>query len=906
MTSKSIKWLLWAGIITTFLVVAVVVAAAFVLPNYVETRWVPRLTKEFGLPPGDIQVRRIGLWGADLGPIRLLGDDVQAISIATVQIDYSPWSLVRGRIRAIAIGGMGLNVTITPQGISIPGLPTLSGKTTPPKSGDAPFQLETLLPVKLGRFSIYQSHLIIHQNQRQHVVPFEIRLQTQALSQGLLKGQTELSIFGNPLLLHATIDQPANHANINIEAKGFSLARLSQLGSMPVPIQAAGTVDFNAQASFGLQPLGLAKLSINGHFQNTHIVAPNVALENLVTIQGESRPIVLSIKGDRPSNLRWSCAPFRISSPVNMAINRFEGDLNFLPGRWSLNSTMTTLIPRQNVLEGTAIAADLPMGWQMAAGGKPSEKSISFDLLGQSNKAASVAMDQRKLSIQGNEIKINGHLQNDTLNIQGKYAGKEVGLVLPEGKIRVPLLNVDGTLTISPVGSNAASSMTAHAILSEVRSNFGSAVGYAPKITLEASGKNQPHQPWRFNARFKLSKGRITDASKAMKVKNILIDLPLKWPQAAGVKAGKIKIGTVQWDRHLMGGLKGTLQQQAHGMTMALRHSSQLFPGMRVLINGIVDKTGAASIQAEIPRYHPADEIDLGRFAKASAGIMVTGQIQAAGALTMNKGGIKGSARFSFNQGRLRQPSRELLFEGIDMNIQIDDIVSIKSAPQQTLSVGQLALGTLKAENLNVDFQLENAKTLFIEKMQIDWSEGKVNTTAIRIIPGVDEYDVTLFCDRLNLAMVLGQLGAAQADGQGTVNGRIPIHWSKGRLSFDNGFLYSTPGRTGTIKLSGTEVLLSGLPPGTPQHTQLDIATEALKDYTYKWAKLNVQTEDNTLLLKLQFDGKPNRLLPFAYDQALGQFKRVAGQGQADFKGISIDLNLRSPLNDIINYKELF
>ena len=45
--------------------------------------------------------------------------------------------------------------------------------------------------------------------------------------------------------------------------------------------------------------------------------------------------------------------------------------------------------------------------------------------------------------------------------------------------------------------------------------------------------------------------------------------------------------------------------------------------------------------------------------------------------------------------------------------------------------------------------------------------------------------------------------------------------------------------------------------------------------------------------------------LPFAYDQQLGQFKRVAGEGQADFKGISIDLNLRSPLNEIMNYKEL-
>jgi hypothetical protein len=86
----------------------------------------------------------------------------------------------------------------------------------------------------------------------------------------------------------------------------------------------------------------------------------------------------------------------------------------------------------------------------------------------------------------------------------------------------------------------------------------------------------------------------------------------------------------------------------------------------------------------------------------------------------------------------------------------------------------------------------------------------------------------------------------------------------------------------------------------------LDIATEALKDYTYKWARLYLESEDRDLLLKLQFDGKPNRLLPFAYDTGLGRFKRVSGEGEADFTGISIDLNFRSPLNEILRYRTIF
>ena len=297
---------------------------------------------------------------------------------------------------------------------------------------------------------------------------------------------------------------------------------------------------------------------------------------------------------------------------------------------------------------------------------------------------------------------------------------------------------------------------------------------------------------------------------------------------------------------------------------------------------------------------HPGQE-----FSPAAAGILGGGRIGASAQLALDPSGPRGSARFKLDQGRVRQESRHLSLEGIDLAVRMEDLFQFESAPRQRLEVERLALGDLRADHLDVDFQLENANTLFIEKAGLNWCNGRVNASALRIDRAKTDYHLTLYCDRLNLARLLEQLGAAEASGEGSVNGRIPVSWTDEGLTFDNGFLYSTPGQTGTIKLSGTQALMAGLPPGSPQHTQLDIATEALKDYSYQWAKLHLQSEEDILLLKLQLDGKPNRLLPFAYDQSLGQFKRIAGAGQADFKGISIDLNFRSPLNEIIHYQEL-
>lgn len=901
MISKYGHGLLSTGIILVLLAAAVWVAAAIVLPTYLESKLLPRLGKEFGLIPGDVHIRRIGLWGADLGPIRLLSNDVPVITIVAVQIDYSPLSLAHGKVKGIAIGGLGLRLSLTPQGIFIAGRPLRSVNSASPTSGEAEFDLKTLLPVELDRFSIYQSHLIIHRNQHRHVVPFEIRLQTQNLSKGLLKGRAELSIFGNPLSLDAAIDQSANHANLSIATQDFLLESLSQLKQMPAHVQVAGRADLNGKASFTLQPLELTSLSIASHFENTHFTTPKGTIENLASNQEDTQPIVLSIKGDSPAKIQWSCSPFGISSLLNLQVHGFKGEVSYTNKGWSLNSVINTLIPKQRLSKSGHIETDSAIEWQITARGGNSEKGLEFDLISQKGGAFAATMEGRRLTGQKHEININGHLRHSTLHAEGKFSAADLSVQLPEGKTTAPLLNINGTLTLQPEDSDVPSSMRARAILSEVRTKLGATAVHIPKISLEASGEGKP---WHYKARFKLSNGLIIDQPNRLRIKNLTMELPLKWPDPSVSENGRVKIDAIQWNNRQMGGLKGTLRQTSHGLTMALHHTSKLFPGMRVLINGWVD-TSSARISTEIPPHDLADEIDLGRFHPAGAGMRVTGSLKAFGELTADGTGTRGSGQLKFSKGRLSDETRAFLLEGIDMDIQIKDIFEMKSAPQQRLHVDNLAFGSLKADHLDVDFQIEGWQTLFIEKAGINWSNGKINTSSIRIKTDKEDYDVTLFCDRLNLAMVLEQLGAAQASGEGTVSGRIPLRWAGGRLSFDNGFLFSTPGQSGSIQLTGTQMLLSGLPPETPQHTQLDIATEALKDYTYKWAKLNVKSEEDILLLKLQFDGKPNQLLPFAYDQSLGQFKRVAGKGQADFKGISIDLNLRSPLNDIINYKEL-
>ena len=240
------------------------------------------------------------------------------------------------------------------------------------------------------------------------------------------------------------------------------------------------------------------------------------------------------------------------------------------------------------------------------------------------------------------------------------------------------------------------------------------------------------------------------------------------------------------------------------------------------------------------------------------------------------------------------------------MAVALPDLPNIRSAPQQQLFFEKADGGGIMLSNGRIEFQIESLKSLFIEKSQFNWSDGNVDAYAIRISPGAENYRFILYCDRLNMAKVLEQFGAAKAAGEGTLNGRIPLQYSNGKLSFDDGFLFSTPGETGKIRLTDTEILTAGIPPDTPQYLQMELAREALKDYDVSWAKLNITSEGEDVLLRMQLDGKPANLLPFVYKKDLGGFAKIEAEGKGSkFQGIRLNVNFRLPLNKMLQYKEI-
>jgi hypothetical protein len=297
---------------------------------------------------------------------------------------------------------------------------------------------------------------------------------------------------------------------------------------------------------------------------------------------------------------------------------------------------------------------------------------------------------------------------------------------------------------------------------------------------------------------------------------------------------------------------------------------------------------------------------DLGAILPAFKGARITGTLSLDGRAALERGGAAMDADLRVENGGLRMPDKDLALAGIETRLHLPGLAPLRSDPSQMLRIQEVTVGGLRMRDLRINYRLEPDGGVFVEKGRFEWCGGNVTLQSLPIRPGGSEYDLILYCDRLHLATLLDQLGVARAEGEGTVSGRIPLHLKQGRMVFDDGFLYSSPGTGGVIHVTGAELITGALPKDSVQHTQIDLAREALKNYLYDWVRLRMNTEGENLMLELQFDGKPADPLPFEYRKEIGGFVRVDAKSPGSrFQGIRLDVNMGLPLNRILRYREL-
>ncbi len=394
---------------------------------------------------------------------------------------------------------------------------------------------------------------------------------------------------------------------------------------------------------------------------------------------------------------------------------------------------------------------------------------------------------------------------------------------------------------------------------------------------------------------------KITDTTKKLAATNIRLNMPFEIPAPSKPqkKSGYFTIGSLEYKNKDSATLETTLWQTATGISFDSVITSPFIEEFSLACNGDAQLNQDIHLECTLPETF-FESSTFPSYLPIDNSISMSGTLSATGEIAYLGKNFEGFFTTTLSGGNLQ--STEVSLSGIDMQIHLPDITEIQSSPGQLSTIEEIQLGKIKMSDAKIRFRLENQENLFLEKIGFSWCGGTVETGSITLTPDMEDLKTTLYCDRLGFSELLSQFGIEDTEGQGSLNGRLPIEISSNAILFDDGFLFSTPGNSGIVRFNNTEQLRQGMPgiEGTPY---LDYSMKSLENFSYNWTKLTFNTVGKELLVAMQLDGKPAEPLPFGYKK--GQII-ATDKGSGIQHPIRLDVNFRLPLQDMFHYGKNF
>jgi len=853
------------GLVVVLVLACIVLAGLWIaLPRLAQEFVVPMLAKSLNAPELRMDIRRADFSGLDLGEISLSRD--AGIGTRAVLIDWSISGLLQGRIDRVRIFGLEVFASKINGKWEIPGLPipeNSSGAASGPMFVPAIGELQVDGQISLDGDGLRLS------------LPFFLRGSLDEDARLLLDAKTAPA--GQNLSLFLKADLHTSDFQLTFTLPSASVAALASLMPGLERLALGGAVRAVAdltmpldqkprlEAEFGLDAfqslLGGTPLTQDGnatarlHWQDD----PQLALSPVSLLA--PMPLTLTI-----SDVTTSIEDLAFACSWNL----------FLPSLPGIEFSTPPRLAGRTELRGT------DHGWTMrteagldAIEGRPSQTpDLTVSLA-----ATTLSLDT---TTNATDARIDAKLALGRLHMTRDTAAATLsGLNLTVNATAAP--DWTGTAAFSGARLEARQpGMSLTTTRLEAGGTFSLADQFAVSGTINSSAR-----------------AASGDTSAFMTLR-----LPLAWPTPA-VSPGTVNLD-LNWAGKGLAKISSSVAQDLHGAR--LDGTISVLPlAFRAAMKGRVDLKDISGSWLELKAGQSvslpgklADFVPAARDLSGSARLDATARLDMSRGVPMLPVGMKISdlslshdkSKISLNQGSVA--------------LSFSDLLSMRSDPDARMNFDRLQLGTIILEQGVIQFQIEALHSVLVEGCQFKWAGGRIGSQSFRINPSVEDYTVELYCDRVEMAQALEQFGLTQAKGGGTANGRIPVRYADGVLTFDNGFLYSTPGEKGVLKVQGTEILTAGVPPGTPQHGQLDLAAEALKDFSYDWARIRINTEERELIVSLELDGKPEQPLPFSYNREIGGFARVdASSPGSIFQGIRLDVNFRLPLDQLLQYRQL-
>lgn len=856
MLKRLLPWLPAAAAVTVLLVVS--------LPLLVERIVLPPLVAGTGYAGLRIDVSRFGLNGCT---VHVAGRPEAAppVVTGTVRIDWTVAGLLRGRVESVTGDSLFLHAGFPPD-----------GEISPPRSRNSSAAASGWggPPVSVERITVSNSFIIYTHDGGTLAVPVALtarRLEAQRSGSEQLHYRAALQIGRQEMDADFTYEHRDGRltgrlaGEVNFPSLAVMLAPLFALPGQPEG-RAAITLDYALRPV----PFTLARLEGEMRLHGFRWNHPEAGVE--ISSREDAR---VTVAGGG-SAYRIDLAGLALSGPVAAAVD--AGADVFFDGSgaaWQGKMVISPVLGRQKGMAGE-LFIDEAVPMYLRHRGEIADGTVTGTLQSDpdAGQEGGHALRCREMRIRAAGLEAAG-------DFEFKSPGREDGL-----KAKVSL-NGSGIDVQWPDGGFALPA---------------SAVRLSARFT-PGGGEERPDLEGRLN----IAVDELVLRSPDIRLRDILLDLPFANAGRPSPESGTFRINGILFRQVPLGGVAATVQHKPRELVLAGELRTAVLPEDPIFLtagagwpeNG--EPSGRLSWSVGDGRL---DASRLADFHRALEGLSGAGMLDLSGNLAVGRSGTGGELTVSLRGGSFALPDAQIALRDAAFSLHFPSLPRPVSAPAQKISLGAVQGKKVVMNDVMITFQLESPESLFLEAVSARWSGGRIFTGGFRLRPGIQEVDAALICDRLELAEILSQLGLAEAEGDGRMSGRIPLRYADQAIFVDDGFLFTTPGEKGNLRIRRSEQLTLGLPGEGSRLSALHFAGAALGNFEYNWAKLYVVSEEENLLLQLQVDGRPRERLPYRYDPERNVFVRLQeGEKGGLDQPVRLDVNFRVPVNELFRYQ---
>jgi len=917
---KAKKILFYTGIIIPFIGIIALFISFFYIPTYLEKKVLPIIAEKLGISKLNVKVRNIDFFGANFDNITIGNEAKVAFSVQSLRVNYSLNHIIDNKINSVLLNGLKINANYANKTLSLPGYDYTqlfnkntniqSSKTNPAKKN-----------FKIGEIIIKNSILILNHNSKKYRIPFDLNILPE--NSILKKFKVSLVIYprGQKITLNTSLNLNDKNVEFNMHSDKFPLFLLDDFLT-PVIQQAKikGIIQFNAHSTFNIKNPSAAKFNTSFELLNFSFLKNNIKLHNSQNI-----PIKISIQGTK-NNFAICANNFAIQEAFPIEVKDLQ--INVLNNeKYEVDGKFSTVLLEKNTILKENITNNI-----IFSGECNKENKWNFNLETKSSNNIITNLKNYDLSLKIPQININGTGHNfNNGEITTKLSILNLKIKKQKIAICADVININDIFKFNNnkfnimskiKGNNLTyndSNVTTSLATCEIISNGNDIDFKHPVLDNSISMKNiefasdnivikipklKCQTEWDClsaiyaNTLLSVEKMVLFEKNHNLKLDNINATIPI-----ASDKPGFLIVNDIILNENSIGTLSTKIINKKKQLILDGTIKSSILNDMNINFSGGVGLNKEQKLFAEIaynlPIYSFIKPFALDVLIPQIENIFFTGNIEMDGKI-IYKNALKMSLNTNISNSSVNIKNENIKIDGIDLSIKFDDLINLKTLPKQIFSFKSIAIKDFeKITNGKMQFQLESPNSFFIEKSYVQWCDGNITVPVLRFNPNnLNKFNILLYCDNLSLERILETFDIAKGKSKGKLNGKIELLLEDGKMKFKDGFLHSTPGVPGVIKVDINSSIIESIPKNSPQFNTLDLTREALKKFIYDWIKLDfVKNNDDELIMKISLNGKPDRILPFTINKNNGSF--VRSDIGARFE--SIVLNINVPLNKTMN-----